>query len=152
VSHERCLITHVPIDANALLASAASPSDGAVLIFLGVVRNQNEGREVGHLEYEAYEPMVRSVLEEILDEASRRWEIGEISVVHRVGKLQIGEASVAIVVAAPHRGDAYSASRYVIDELKKRAPIWKREGYQDGDREWLPGTTPQVAANGGADG
>jgi len=152
MSEGRCRITRETIDANALLASAASPSDGAVLIFLGVVRNQNEGREVGHLEYEAYEPMVRSVLEEILDEASGRWEIGEISVVHRVGKLQIGEASVAIVVAAPHRGDAYSASRYVIDELKKRAPIWKREGYQDGDSEWLPGTTPQVAANGGADG
>ncbi|CAN5676825.1 molybdenum cofactor biosynthesis protein MoaE [soil metagenome] len=151
MNRSRCHITREVIDPASLLTNAASPSDGAVLLFLGVVRNQNQGREVGHLDYEAYEPMARSVLEQILDEASGKWGIGETQVVHRVGRLQIGDASVAIIVAAPHRGDAYSASRYIIDELKKRVPIWKREGYQDGDSEWLPGTAPEVAGHGGVD-
>jgi len=147
----RCRIVHEAIDSASLLAAAASASDGAVLLFLGVVRNQNEGRQVGHLDYEAYEPMAEGVLEQIVGEASERWDVGGISVVHRVGRLQIGETSVAIVVASPHRGDAFSASRYIIDELKKRVPIWKREGYEDGDSEWLPGTVPEVTAKGGRD-
>lgn len=141
-----CRIIRDPIDAAALLARSTAPSDGAALLFLGVVREQNEGRAVSHLEYEAYAPMAERVLGEIVAEARARWETGEIAVVHRVGRLEIGEASVAIVVAAPHRGDAYEASRYVIEQLKQRVPIWKREGYLEGDSEWLGGHWPEPAA------
>jgi molybdopterin synthase catalytic subunit len=137
-----CRITADPIDTASLLAAAPASSDGAVLLFLGVVRDLNEGRAVGHLEYDAYEPMAERLLAEIVREAMERWETGAIQVIHRVGRLEIGEASVAIVVAAPHRGDAYAASRYVIDEIKKRVPIWKREGYVEGESEWLPGNPP----------
>jgi molybdopterin synthase catalytic subunit len=146
-----CRVTEDPIDPAALLTGAATPSDGAVLLFLGVVRDHNEGRDVGHLEYQAYVPMAEKVMREIVDEASARWSTGPISVVHRVGMLEIGEASVAIAVAAPHRGDAYEASRYVIDEIKKRVPVWKREGYLDGAKEWVPGTTPVAVGRSGAE-
>jgi molybdopterin synthase catalytic subunit len=80
----------------------------------------------------------------IADEARERWATGDIRVVHRVGLLQVGEASIAIAVAAPHRGEAYEASRYVIEQVKQRVPVWKREGYVEGDREWVPGFTPAV--------
>lgn len=146
MSSRRFLVTTEPIDTAALVAGAAAPSDGAALLFLGVVRNRNEGREVVQLEYEAYAPMAESEMERIATEAAERWDTGAISIVHRVGRLEIGEASVAIMVAAPHRGDAYAASRYVIEELKKRVPIWKREGYADGPTEWLRGHPPVGAA------
>jgi molybdopterin synthase catalytic subunit len=145
-----CSVTSDPIDPTAMLAGASASSDGAVLLFLGVVRDLNEGRAVGHLEYEAYVPMAERVLRQIAEEATERWQTGAISVVHRVGRLEIGETSVAIAVAAPHRGDAYAASRYVIDEIKHRVPIWKREGYLEGESEWVPGTVPRVMAEGGA--
>jgi molybdopterin synthase catalytic subunit len=140
-----CRVTSDPIDAAALLAAAPAASDGAALLFLGVVRNENEGRSVGHLDYEAYVPMAERVMGEIVSEATGRWETGTISVVHRVGRLEIGEASVAIVVSSPHRGDAYAASRYIIEELKTRVPIWKREGYIDGESEWLSGADPSLS-------
>lgn len=146
----RCRITREPIDTTALLSSCPSPSDGAVLLFVGVVRDRNEGREVGHLEYEAFAPMAERVLAQIVEEARAQWEVGTMAVEHRIGKLEIGEASVAIAVAAPHRDAAYAASRYVIEELKKRVPIWKREGYLDGEREWLAGNSPTPPAGGGA--
>lgn len=138
----RCRITREPIDSAALLGECTTPEDGAALLFVGVVRNHNEGRAVGHLSYEAYEEMAARVLEEIAGEAEARWEAGRIAVVHRIGRLEIGEASVAIAVAAPHRGEAYAASRYIIEELKKRVPIWKREGYVNGEAEWLGGEVP----------
>jgi len=145
MSGSRCCVTQDRIDPCALLEGCTSDSDGAALLFVGVVRNQNEGREVGHLDYQAYPPMAEATLLEIASEAREKWATGAISVVHRYGRLEIGEVSVAIAVAAPHRGDAYSASRYIIEELKKRAPIWKREGYTDGDSEWLRGTEPASA-------
>lgn len=141
-----CRITTEPIDAARLLADSISPRDGAGLLFVGVVRDHNEGRAVTHLEYEAYAPMAESEMERIAAEARDRWETGAISVVHRVGRLEIGDASVAIVVAAPHRGDAYEASRYVIEELKRRVPVWKREGYAEGPTEWVPGNPPRGPA------
>lgn len=138
----RCRITREPIDAASLLQECTTAEDGAALLFVGVVRNHNEGRAVGHLSYDAYEEMAARVLEEIATEAEARWETGRIAVVHRIGRLEIGEASVAIAVSAPHRGEAYAASRYIIEELKKRVPIWKREGYVDGEAEWLGGEVP----------
>lgn len=142
-------IVEGPIDVADLLAGAAGDEDGAVLLFLGVVRNHNEGREVDHLDYRAYPAMAEATLLEIVREARGRWRTGAITAVHRIGRLDIGEVSVAIAVAAPHRQDAYDASRYVIEELKKRVPIWKREGYVDGESEWLEGSTPEAAGREG---
>ncbi len=139
-----CRITRDPLDATAILREVVSPADGAALLFWGVVRNHNEGREVDHLEYDAYVPMAEVKLREIVQEAAERWETGDITVIHRTGRLEVGEASVAIAVASPHRAEAYEASRYIIEELKRRVPIWKREGYTDGAGEWLAGHAPAV--------
>jgi molybdopterin synthase catalytic subunit len=133
-----------PIDAARVLGDALSPADGAALLFWGVVREQNDGRAVAQLEYHAYEAMAEREMLRIADEARERWATGDIRVVHRVGLLRVGEASIAIAVAAPHRGEAYEASRYVIEQVKQRVPVWKREGYVEGDREWVPGFTPAV--------
>jgi molybdopterin synthase catalytic subunit len=142
-----CRITTDPIDACALLRGGIADGDGAALLFVGTVRNHNEGREVGHLDYQAYPEMAEATLREIVAEAAEQWATGAMSVVHRTGRLEIGDLSVAILVAAPHRGDAYAASRYIIEELKKRVPIWKREGYLEGESEWLSGTFPQPAGD-----
>jgi molybdopterin synthase catalytic subunit len=147
MSTSRCRVTADPIDGHALLAETVSARDGAALLFLGVVRNHNDGQEVAHLEYDAYVEMAAGTLEAIVAEACERWETGEIRVVHRVGRLEIGEASVAIAVASPHRDAAYSASRYIIEELKKRAPIWKKEGYLAGESVWLAGHEPSATGS-----
>ena len=144
----RCFVTAEPLDPCAFLRDCTSGSDGAAVLFLVVVRNQNDGRDVGHLDYQAYPPMAETTLREIAEEAAEKWETGAISLAHRYGRLEIGEVSVAIVVAAPHRGDAYAASRYIIEELKKRVPIWKREGYLDGESEWLRGQLPEPVREG----
>jgi molybdopterin synthase catalytic subunit len=140
------LVTEDPIDPARMLGGALSPADGAALLFWGVVREQNEGRAVSQLEYTAYAPMAEREMLRIADEARARFGTGAIHVVHRVGWLEIGEASVAIAVASPHRGEAYEASRYVIEQLKQRVPVWKREGYVDGDTEWVPGFAPVAEA------
>jgi molybdopterin synthase catalytic subunit len=118
-----------------------SQADGACVLFLGVVRNHNEGREVTGLEYEVYQGMAEKTLAAIAMEASHRWGTDRIKVIHRVGELQIGEVSTAVAVATAHRGDAFEASRYILEELKQRLPIWKREHYVDGDSDWLGGAT-----------
>ena len=123
-------LTLEPIDVAALTPAAAE--DGAVCLFLGVVRNENGGRAVRHLEYEAYEEMALPLMEEIAAEARRRWAVTAVRIVHRLGPLQIGEASVAVAVTAPHRGPAFEACRYAIDTLKATVPIWKKEFYADG--------------------
>jgi molybdopterin synthase catalytic subunit len=142
-------ITREPIDGARLLGDSLSPDDGAALLFWGVVRNVNEGRPVSHLEYHAYADMAERMMHRIAEEAISRFGVGDVRIVHRVGKLAIGEASVAIAVASPHRGEAYEASRYVIEELKKRVPIWKREGYVEGESEWVAGFAPQAELSGG---
>ena len=133
-----------PIDPARLLGESLSAEDGAAVLFWGVVRNENEGRGVAQLEYQAYAAMAEHKLREIADEAIARWGTGDIRVLHRVGRLEVGEASVGIAVASPHRAEAFEACRYVIDELKKRVPVWKREGDVDGETEWVPGWTPAV--------
>ena len=140
------LVTEDPIDPTRMLSGALSPADGAALLFWGVVREQNDGRAVSQLEYTAYAPMAEREMLRIADEARERFGTGAIHVVHRVGRLEIGEASVAIAVASPHRGEAYEASRYVIEQLKQRVPVWKREGYVDGATEWVPGFNPAAEA------
>ena len=131
-------LTDRPIDVEAL-ASIAVPAHGAVVTFVGRARDRaDDGREVLELEYEAYPEMAESVLAEIVGEVEERW--GAVaSVVHRVGLVPIGEAAVAIVTAAPHRGAAYDANRYLIEAIKERLPIWKRERFADGSEWKRPG-------------
>ena len=140
-------VVDAPIDAARLLADSVSPGDGCALLFWGVVRQENDGRAVSHLEYQAYAQMAEREMHRIASEALERWGTGDIRVVHRVGRLDVGEASVAITVASPHRAEAYEASRYVIEQLKRRVPVWKREGYVDGDTAWVPGWTPDPSGD-----
>ncbi len=131
-------LTDRPIDIGAL-GSIAVPAHGAVVTFVGRARDHaDDGREVLELEYEAYPEMAESVLAEIVGEVERRWGAAA-SVVHRIGVVPIGEAAVAIVTAAPHRGVAYEANRYVIEAIKERLPIWKRERFADGSEWKRPG-------------
>lgn len=129
-------LVRTPIDVTALLGPGAA--DGAVCLFLGVVRNENAGRPVRHLEYEAFDEMARPMLEDLAAEARRRFAVTDVHIVHRLGRMEIGETSVAIAVASPHRGAAFDACRHLIDTLKKTVPIWKKEFYADG-AVWLEG-------------
>ncbi len=120
------------IDAEALVAAAKLGEDGAVVVFDGIVRNNSRGRQTLHLDYEAYEEMALRQLQEIAGQARDRFGVRHITIVHRLGRLQVGETSVLIVVASAHRAQAYEASRWLIDTLKKTVPIWKKETFVDG--------------------
>ncbi len=115
-------------------------ADGAVATFLGVVRNHNMKRSVQYLEYEAYEPLARRAFERIAVEVQERWPGVGLALHHRIGRLQIGEASVAIAAASAHRSAAFAACRYAIERVKQIAPIWKREFFEGGD-VWIEGAT-----------
>ena len=141
-------VVHAPIDPADVLGRVGAPEDGAVLLFLGTVRNHADGRSVDGMTYEAYERMATPVLEAIAGEAAERLGTDRVAVVHRVGELAIGDVSVAIAVSSPHRAQAYDASRYVIEEIKKRLPVWKHEHYTDGHSEWVEGVTPEPRAEG----
>ncbi len=133
----RAALVHHPLNPAALLAEVASHACGADLLFVGTVREVNDGRAVQGIEYSAYAPMAEREMQAIGDEAEARWPGARVVVEHRVGTLALGEASVVLAVAHPHRAECYDASRYVIEELKKRVPVWKRELYVDGTREWV---------------
>lgn len=145
----RSAIIERVIDPAALIAEVAARGNGATILFLGTVRDSNEGRAVTGIEYASYRSMAERELSAIVSEASGEFGTDDIAVEHRVGTLGIGEVSVAIAVAHPHRGAAYDASRYVIEQIKKRVPIWKREHYADGTREWVDPTAHRVAAGAG---
>jgi molybdopterin synthase catalytic subunit len=117
-----------------------SGTDGAVATFLGVVRNHNAGRRVQYLEYEAYDALARRAFERIAAEVAARWPGVRLALHHRIGRLEIGEASVAIAAASAHRGEAFAACRYTIERVKQIAPIWKREFFEGGD-VWIEGAT-----------
>jgi molybdopterin synthase catalytic subunit len=108
------------------------PGDGALCLFLGLVRADNDGRAVVRLEYEAYEEMALPMIEEIAEEARGRFGVSDVRIVHRLGRLEVGEVSVAVAAASPHRAEAFAACRYAIDTLKARVPIWKKEFFADG--------------------
>jgi molybdopterin synthase catalytic subunit len=129
-------LTRDPIDLAGLHGS--SPRDGALAVFVGVVRNENGGRPVLHLEYEGYEEMALAEMEAIAADVRRRWPVSDVRIVHRLGRIEIGGASVAVAVASPHRDEAFRACRHAIDTLKKTVPIWKKEFYADG-AVWLEG-------------
>jgi molybdopterin synthase catalytic subunit len=137
-----------PIDPAEVLAQVGAPSDGAVLLFLGTVRDHADGRGVNGMRYEAYVEMAEEVLAAIAREAAAKLGTDRVAVVHRIGELDLGEVSVAIAVSSPHRAEAYDASRYVIEQIKQRLPVWKHERYVEGDAAWVPGQ-PLDAARGG---
>ncbi|MFL6009790.1 MAG: molybdenum cofactor biosynthesis protein MoaE, partial [Rubrobacteraceae bacterium] len=122
-----------PIDVGALISAAQRPDCGAISTFVGTTRiDESGGASVKYLEYEAYRPMADRKLEGIGGEIEERWDVREVSIVHRIGRVGPGEASVAIVVASPRRGEAFEASRYAIERIKQVVPIWKREVWSDG--------------------
>jgi molybdopterin synthase catalytic subunit len=126
-------LVHAPIDLDEILRSVKCPEAGAIDVFIGTTRNHSNGKEVLSLEYEVYEPMALKLMEGIIAEAHQRWDISRIAIVHRVGKVEIGEASVVIAVSAAHRREAFEACRYAIDTLKRDVPIWKKEVFRDGE-------------------
>jgi molybdopterin synthase catalytic subunit len=133
-------ITTAPLDVQALAAAVSGDGDGAVVTFAGLVRDHNLGRRVLFLEYEAYEPLAVKALERIVAEAVQAWPGTRVTVQHRIGRLEIGDASVAIAAASAHRADAYAACRYTIERVKQIVPIWKREHFEGGE-VWLEGAT-----------
>lgn len=138
-------LTDQPIDPQALLAQVASPAAGAVVLFLGTVRQQSRGRATVALEYEAYPAMARLELERLVAEARQRWELCQCAIVHRLGRLAVGQVSVAIALSAPHRHAAFAAGEWLIDRIKEVVPIWKNEQFADGTSEWVhPGTHPET--------
>ena len=144
-------ITHDVLDPNALHHLVLSPQAGAVSLFMGVVRDNNLGRDVDYLEYDAYPAMATKVMRQIAAEIRDRWDVLEIAMHHRIGRLEIGEASVAVAVASAHRGEGIEACHYGIDRLKAIVPIWKKEVWADGE-EWIEGSlTPAAEVDASAD-
>jgi molybdopterin synthase catalytic subunit len=143
----RVALVDDPLDPSRLLAEVASPGNGASILFVGTVRELNDGRRVAGIDYSAYRGMAERELGAIAAEAATLFETTDLVVEHRLGTLEVGEASVVIAAAHPHRVRAFDAARYVIEELKRRVPIWKREHYDDGTREWVDQT--RVAAKVG---
>ena len=141
-------IVRSPIDAHQTLSILKRPEDGAAVLFEGVVRNQTRGRRTLFLDYEAYEEMALQQLEALASEALRKFPIRDIQIIHRLGRLEIGETSVLIAVASAHRGPAFDACRWIIDTLKRTVPIWKKEHFEDGavwaDGEPFPSEIPRA--------
>jgi len=132
-------VTPQPLDVLELMRAVEDPGAGAVAVFAGVVRDENLGRRVEYLEYDAYPPMAEKKMRDIADEVRARWPVSGVAMAHRTGRLEIGEASVVIAVSSPHRADAIEACHYAIDRLKATVPVWKKEVFEGGE-EWLEGT------------
>jgi molybdopterin synthase catalytic subunit len=128
----RIELTREPIDAEAIVAALKAGEDGVVVVFDGIVRNHTRGRRTLYLVYEAYEAMALTQMQALAHEALERFEVREVAMVHRLGRLAVGESSVLLAVAAEHRGAAFEACRWLIDELKQTVPIWKKEHFADG--------------------
>ena len=131
-------VTSEPLDAAALMRAVRMDSSGAIASFVGVVRDEHEGRRVHHLVYEAYPPMAERELKRIAAEMHERWRISRIAIAHRTGRIEIGEASVVIAVGAPHRREALEACAFGIERIKQNVPIWKKE-FREGGEEWIVG-------------
>jgi molybdopterin synthase catalytic subunit len=142
----RAWVTREPIDPPRILELVGSAEDGAIVLFLGTVRDHNDGRAVSGMRYDAYGAMAEKVLEQIAREAATRLGTDRIAVVHRVGELSIGDVSVAIAASSPHRAESFDAARYVIEEIKQRLPVWKLEHAARGESTWVEGVTPSVEA------
>jgi molybdopterin synthase catalytic subunit len=130
-------LTTEPIDYHALTEQVRRNDCGAVVTFLGTVRELTDGKLTVALDYEAYPAMAEKKMAEIEAETRQRWPVGEIALIHRLGHLELGDLSVAVAVSCPHRGQAFDACRYAIDRLKEIVPIWKKENWADGRTEWV---------------
>lgn len=130
-------LTTAPIDYTALTEQVRRNDCGAVVLFLGTVRDLTDGRVTVALDYEAYPAMAEKKMAEIEGETRKRWPVGEMAMVHRLGHLDVGEISVAVAVCCPHRVQAFEACRFAIDRLKELVPIWKKENWADGSTEWV---------------
>jgi molybdopterin synthase catalytic subunit len=133
----RTAIVTRALDAGAMLTEVSSVSNGAVVVFVGTVRDVNDDRDVTGLDYDAYVPMAERELALIVRDAELQWPASTVVCEHRIGSLALGDASVVVAASHPHRGEAFDACRFVIEELKKRLPIWKREHYADGALAWV---------------
>ena len=129
-------ITAEPLNPQEITDLVRKDSNGAVVTFVGAVRDSSEGRNVLHLEYEAYQPMAENMLHQIAREVQERWAIQDIAIAHRLGKLAIGEISLVVALASPHRNEAFEASQYVLDRIKHVVPIWKKEVFEGGEA-WI---------------
>ena len=130
-------LTTEPINTDALLKELAHEADGAQVLFLGVVRNHHQGREVLRIDYEAYEPMALKELQKITDEMAAKHKLERVLVVLRFGRHEIGDASIAVVIGSPHRAPAFEAAKEIMDRIKVDVPIWKKEYFADGTVEWV---------------
>ena len=126
-------VTDKPLDAEAITSRVIKDTNGAVVTFLGTTRNKTDDRKVLHLEYEAYQPMAQKVFEEIVNEIGAKWIIEDVSIVHRIGRLEVGDVSLVVAVGSPHRAEAFLACQYVVDRIKQSVPIWKKEFFEGGE-------------------
>ncbi|MBM2841760.1 MAG: molybdopterin biosynthesis MoaE protein [Bacteroidetes bacterium] len=131
-------IVEVPINVDEIIKDISTPRSGGIDVFIGTVRNHSHGKRVRQLEYSAYVPMAEKLMAEIEHEIKRRWIVHEVSLVHRIGLLQVGEIAVVTAVSAPHRNEAFEACRYAIDRVKSVVPIWKKEYFEEG-LAWVVG-------------
>jgi molybdopterin synthase catalytic subunit len=133
---ESNVLSAEPLDLASMLARAHHPGAGGVVLFSGEVRDNNHGRAVAFLEYEAYGPLASKMIAEILSTARDRWSLKIALACHRTGRVEVGETAVVVITASAHRGEAYAANKYIIDRIKHEVPIWKCEHYTDGSKEW----------------
>jgi molybdopterin synthase catalytic subunit len=146
-------VTPAPLDAERLVAAVRKDESGAVVLFHGVARNNADGRRVVALEYDAHASMAEKKLREVAEEVAARWPLTGIGILHRTGRLAIGEASLLVAVSSPHRREAFEACHHAVDRIKETVPIWKKEIWEDGDGAWVAGhavETPQRAPSGRA--
>ena len=140
-------VTREPLDSARLVAAVRQDESGALVLFHGVARNHSEGRRVLALEYDAYSEMAERKLREVADEVRARWPVTGIGILHRTGRLQIGEVSLLVAVSAAHRREAFEACHHAVDRIKQIVPIWKKEIWEDGEGEWVAGHQVDVAAS-----
>jgi molybdopterin synthase catalytic subunit len=136
VDREVSALSAEPLDMAGMLAGAHHPGAGAVVLFSGEVRDNNRGRAVSFLEYEAHGPLAEKTIAEVLEAAREKYRLRVALARHRTGRVAVGETAVVVVTASAHRGEAYAANQYIIDRIKREAPIWKREYFTDGASEW----------------
>ena len=133
-------ITSDPLEPNSVTEIVRNISKGAVITFLGTTRDSTDGKNVNYLEYEAYQPMAQNMIQQIFDEVKERWEIEDLAISHRLGKVEIGEISMVVAISSPHRKQAFEAGQYSIDRIKEIVPIWKKEFFDNGE-EWVGSET-----------
>ena len=133
-------ITSDPLEPNSVTEIVRNNSNGAVITFLGTTRDSTDGKNVNYLEYEAYQPMAQNKIQQIFDEVKERWEIEDLAISHRLGKVEIGEISMVVAISSPHRKQAFEAGQYSIDRIKEIVPIWKKEFFDNGE-EWVGSET-----------